>query len=488
MRWENQPQLLDREVDAFFFNKSLQQRGLEWRLGELTSDLRGDIQSVGAVLVRQQRDAAARCDLARSEDRARSELLRQTMIDSAQAMERRLQDGFAATTAAIEQVGAAVSGQLTSIRWALEQQDTTLRGILDVLQTSRTNECRQLVTQGEAHRRAGFFAEARDRFRLALEQDSTDFLVHQNLGLVLVQTGELAAAAGHFHKAATFAPRHAPRLRATALVHLARACYAQQNYIESARALIEAVQLAPDDAKAWYDLAVMYTYCGTIAEGIPYALPPAARLDASFLGLALSDPELAPARSAVEAVAETLAREEGDALARDGAGFEQLDGLLRRAEGFVAADAVISRRRREARDLLRHARSHRTFPAAWQARRAIATVFADARSIVDALNRAIADGWRGDVDFQERKDAAIRQARATHVMAGISANARASRPLVGWLSRGDVRVANAAEEADIAAAGQRMDTDRAVLHARLQEMAQLRDAIRHATSRGGSPA
>src|SRR6185369_11525986 len=156
-----------------------------------------------------------------------------------------------------------LSGQLTHVAWLLAEQNQTLSGIFRVLRESRSNECRQLVEQGERNMRAGFFAEAEDRFKLALTYDSTDYTVHQNLGLVYVHLARFDDALAHFRKAMAF-PLKDPNRRdaeafciARAATHAARVAYAQNDNATAATYFRKALDAQPTNAKNWYDLAIV---------------------------------------------------------------------------------------------------------------------------------------------------------------------------------------------------------------------------------------
>src|SRR5262249_29393470 len=138
------------------------------------------------------------------EDAARhAELLRATLLDSSAALRSEIQT----TTRAVEQVGGILASQLTHVAWMLAEQNQTLHAIFELLREGRSNECRQLVEQGERHLRAGYFREAEERFRLALRYDSTDHVTHQSLGLIAVRLGNLDTALDHFLKALAFPPK-----------------------------------------------------------------------------------------------------------------------------------------------------------------------------------------------------------------------------------------------------------------------------------------
>src|SRR5258708_2076398 len=60
----SEPRLTEDITLSFFFNKSLQQRGLEYRLGNVADDIRYDIRLVGGALLTRQEWAAKRYEKA----------------------------------------------------------------------------------------------------------------------------------------------------------------------------------------------------------------------------------------------------------------------------------------------------------------------------------------------------------------------------------------------------------------------------------------
>src|SRR3954452_16806006 len=60
----SEPRLTEDFTSSFFFNKSLQQRGLEYRLGDIADDIRYDLRLVRGALLPPQRGAARRYEKA----------------------------------------------------------------------------------------------------------------------------------------------------------------------------------------------------------------------------------------------------------------------------------------------------------------------------------------------------------------------------------------------------------------------------------------
>lgn len=316
----SQPGYVDRALDPFFYNRSLQQEALELRLGEYTDDLRHDMHLVGSAIVRQQENAANRYrDAARAttdavhaqtaeiagmrrEQAQHAERLAHAVEDSAQLVRA----GIDETRQSIQTMQSELTDQLTHVRWALDQQSQVLSGILETLRGNRKNECRQLVDQGVENLVNGYLPEAKERLEAALVYDNTDHEVHQQLGFVSIRLGDIDRAIEHFKKALAFLPKVPAYQRqkvkpfaARAATHVARAYYAKRAYDDAAAYLEHALEIEPDNAKNWYDLAVMRAYLRYDAEAAQ-AVARAVELRPFYFGRALADPELEPVRATIE--------------------------------------------------------------------------------------------------------------------------------------------------------------------------------------------
>lgn len=102
---------------------------------------------------------------------------------------------------AIDILGNRLCAELSEIKWQLAQQNKTLEEILDVLRSSRNNEAQQLVQQGVRHYVNDEYEEAEERFRRALEYDTTDYQVLMNLAYIEIHKDNASAAVTFFRKA-----------------------------------------------------------------------------------------------------------------------------------------------------------------------------------------------------------------------------------------------------------------------------------------------
>jgi tetratricopeptide (TPR) repeat protein len=332
----SEPRLTEDLTSSFFFNKSLQQRGLEYRLGNVADDIRYDLRLVGGALLTQQERAAKRYEKAAhtttaAVERQTAEAVRLREEQATQARElksavedstRVLQKSIDGTGTAITEMHGAVVDQLSHVRWAMAEQNQLLRGIFDTLREGRSNECRQLVEQGEKNMQTRFYAEAEERLKLALVYDNTDHVLHQNLGLVAIHLGKPDIALEHFKRALAFPPKaksHGDRSKvafflARAATHAARVLYSTGDTRGAAEYLAKALEHDDTAAKNWYDLAVMYAYEAN-GRAVGTALRNAIALEPEFYAQALGDTELDPVREEVDRLLLTLRDEARDALA-----------------------------------------------------------------------------------------------------------------------------------------------------------------------------
>ncbi len=332
----SEPRLTEDIVSSFFFNKSLQQRGLEYQLGNIADDIRWDLRLVGGALLTQQERAVRRYEKAArattaAVERQTAEAVRFREEQATQARElqsavedstRVLQKSIDGTGKAITEMHGAVVDQLSHVRWAMAEQNQHLRGIFETLREGRSNECRQLVEQGEKNMQARYYAEAEERLTLALTFDNTDHVLHQNLGLVSIHLGKPDVALKHFQRALAFPPKtkslgdrgKAAFFLARAATHAARALYAAGDTRGAAKYFAKALEHDDAAAKNWYDLAVMCAYEAN-GRAMETALRKAIALEPEFYAQALGDTELDPVRDLVDHLLLTLRDEAHDALA-----------------------------------------------------------------------------------------------------------------------------------------------------------------------------
>ncbi len=192
----------------------------------------------------------------------------------------------------VDALGDRLCAELSEIRWQLAQQNETLERILAVLQHSRNNEARQLVQQGVRHYVNHEYEEAEERFKLALEFDTTDYQVLMNMAYIEIHKGNSSQAFTFFKKAISL-PEHldsaskARNLWATARLHYAENDYEQTfSYAEQA--------LKHDDhnhPQALYKLGVYAALANKTSLALQ-KIESAISLDTSYFSKASADPDL----------------------------------------------------------------------------------------------------------------------------------------------------------------------------------------------------
>lgn len=132
-----------------------------------------------------------------------SEVLASAIDEMRVGFSRDITQAASDIASAIDWLGDRVCASLDEIRWQLAQMSKTLDGILATLRGSRNNEAKQLVRQGLRHFDNGEFAEAEERFRRALDFDSTDYQVLLNLAFIEIHKDDAVQACAYFRKALT---------------------------------------------------------------------------------------------------------------------------------------------------------------------------------------------------------------------------------------------------------------------------------------------
>lgn len=132
--------------------------------------------------------------------------------------------------AAVDGLGDRMCASLDEIRWQLAQQGRTLDQILSVLLNSRNNEAQQLVRQGVRHYVNEQYEQAEERFRRALDYDSTDYQVLLNLAFIEIHKGDAPRAFQYFDDALSLPDHLDGAAKARGLWATARLHYAESEY------------------------------------------------------------------------------------------------------------------------------------------------------------------------------------------------------------------------------------------------------------------
>ena len=210
-----------------------------------------------------------------------------------------IMDASEQISAAVELLGDRLCSYLGEIRWELAQQSEILTGILHSLRESRNNEARQLVEQGVRHYANEQYDRAEERFRQALEQDTTDFQVLMNLGLIAIQKDAADAALATFQDALRLPASLDKASKTRALLTIARTHYAKRDY-QNAYAAAHQAALVSETPQA-PDTFVLATYAalkGDIETSLKH-LQQAIAQDVTFFNKAAVEPDLESHRQSV---------------------------------------------------------------------------------------------------------------------------------------------------------------------------------------------
>ncbi|MBU1626906.1 tetratricopeptide repeat protein [bacterium] len=160
-------------------------------------------------------------------------------------------------------LGDRLCTELSEINWQLAQQNKTLEQILDVLRNSRNNETQQLVQQGVRHYVNKEYEEAEERFRRALEFDTTDYQVLMNLAYIEIHKDNAPNAFTFFKKAISLPENLDSASKARTLWAIARLFYAEKDYAKAFSYAEQAFRHDNhNDPKAIYALGVYAALAG----------------------------------------------------------------------------------------------------------------------------------------------------------------------------------------------------------------------------------
>jgi tetratricopeptide (TPR) repeat protein len=161
-------------------------------------------------------------------------------------------------------------------------------------------------------RQVSYWQDSRSLLERALRVTKSNFLAHNNLGVILAKQGDFAAAEEHFRAAVRFKPRYARAHRnlAGVLVQTGRIEEALQHYYR-------ALELAPQDPELLYNLGAALARVGRLDEAAAYcsravALAPLDPLARYNYGLVLTLQKKHP--QAVEQLSECLRLKPEDAV------------------------------------------------------------------------------------------------------------------------------------------------------------------------------
>jgi tetratricopeptide (TPR) repeat protein len=171
---------------------------------------------------------------------------------------------------AIQEMCGYLGEGLLSIRWAVERHTEVSARIFDAIVNRFPKESDYYLEQGLHSYRVGQWDKAKDCFRISLEKAPTNFFAYQYLGFVAVQQNDPDEAIANFKLARDYADEH-PYHRGLALIHLARAAYAQRDTPEARKLALQATEIDDKPALFWFELA-KYSAMINDADGTVIAL------------------------------------------------------------------------------------------------------------------------------------------------------------------------------------------------------------------------
>jgi tetratricopeptide (TPR) repeat protein len=195
---------------------------------------------------------------------------------------------------ALDYLGDRISGDLSEIRWELEQLRSISDQILEVLRRPRSTEAQELIRQGVRHLVNNEIVEAEDRLRKALEKDSTDYQVLMNLSYVALHKEQADEAIMLTNKALTLPENLDKQAKADALWSLSRIYYTLEQFDQSYSLAKKAIAVFATP-KRLYQAGIYRVLCGNKSEGIAL-IHQAILQDKSLFVLAATDPDLETAR------------------------------------------------------------------------------------------------------------------------------------------------------------------------------------------------
>lgn len=201
---------------------------------------------------------------------------------------------------AIDILGNRICMELSEIRWQLIQQNETLEQILDALRESRNNEAQQLVRQGVRHYVNAEYDEAEERFKRALESDTTDYQVLMNLGYIEMHKDDAANAFTYFKKALSLPDNLDPPSKSKTMWALARLHYTQEDYSQAFSYAKEAfMAYSQDYARDSYNLGVYAALAGQKEVAMKQIKEAILAEPTYFATAAAGNPDLEPIREDV---------------------------------------------------------------------------------------------------------------------------------------------------------------------------------------------
>lgn len=249
--------------------------------------------------IRSQRSAIA--ELEYSNFAAENSIIA-SIEDGVQHLEQAISTSAGQICDAIAEGTAEIVSALSTISWQIEQTNDRLGQIIELLKENRSNEARQFVNQGVRHFSFGEFAEAEERFRKAMEYDSTDYQVLMNLAYVSIEKGSYEEAKLFFEKAANLPSNLDQESLNAALSGLARLEYSVGNYRE-ALTILQNVKPMNNASRASTEYRrAVYSFLAGEFDQFPAHLENAIRYEKTYFGTSAAEADFKQRRDYVTGI------------------------------------------------------------------------------------------------------------------------------------------------------------------------------------------
>jgi tetratricopeptide (TPR) repeat protein len=345
-----------------------------------------DVQKASARMIAKSSIAAA--EIIAAEINQQTAILEDSLRKYSEQVSSSIIDAADQIGVALDLLGDRLCAYLGEIRWELVQQSATLAGILHALRESRSNEARQLVEQGVRHYANEQFDRAEERFRQALEKNTTDYQVLMNLGLVAVQKGLSREALAFFEDALRLPTGLDNPSKNRTLLAIARLHYAAADFGNALLAARQAAQFAEPHQVS--DIFLLGTYAGLAGEARECLtkVEEAIRLEREFFNKAAVEPNLEVLRPAV---LELLSRLATDAENEFNAEMRTARDLLGQAVQHKGSSACVDERKeaQNAADLLNEAAVRASYSDLLKLRTRAEAVSQATRLILEAEGLAV---------------------------------------------------------------------------------------------------
>jgi tetratricopeptide (TPR) repeat protein len=159
-------------------------------------------------------------------------------------------------SSSIEDLGDRLSMELAELKWQMVQQNQTLDKILNVLQENRSNEARQLVSQGVRLYVNQQYDKAEERFLRALDFDMTDYQVLMNLGYIELHKENADKSMSYFQDALSLPENLDIDSRVRTLWSIARLHYVNKDYQKALLYAEESLKVESSNPKPHFSDAI----------------------------------------------------------------------------------------------------------------------------------------------------------------------------------------------------------------------------------------